>query len=110
MKNRSQSILEYTVILSIAVIVLSAMSLYFRRGIQSVIKVAADEFGDQKEAEEVDPLQGIASTSSNIKRKSHTTQSIKVAAGNERTSNFNKTSTASGVSTSVSTQVSTLEN
>lgn len=103
MKNRSQSILEYAVVLSIAIVALSAMSLFFRRGIQSVIKIAADEAGNQKDAEEIDPLKGTK-TSSLFNRRSQITQTNKIAAGDERTNSYNISVSGSGTSTSVSIQ------
>jgi uncharacterized protein (UPF0333 family) len=103
MKNKSQSVLEYAIVLGLVIFALSAMALYFRRGIQSVIKVAADEVGSQKDAEEIDPLKG-SKTSSSINRQLQMTQTGKVAAGNERQSGFNVVSSTSGTSTSVYTQ------
>ena len=103
MKNKSQSILEYAIVLGVAIVALSAMALYFRRGIQSVIKIAADEAGNQKDAEEIDPLKGTK-TSASINRQSQIIQTNKIAVGEERTSDFNISSSASGTSVSVSTQ------
>ena len=103
MRNKSQSILEYAIVLGVAIIALSAMALYFRRGIQSVIKVAADEVGYQKNAEDIDPLKGTK-TLSLINRQSQITQTTKVAASDERVSNFDIGSNMSGTTTSVSTQ------
>ena len=47
-KHKAQNILEYTILLGIISLALSGMSLYFRRGIQAVVKLAADEVGEQK--------------------------------------------------------------
>lgn len=46
-KNKGQNLLEYTLILAIITVVLLGMRTYFKRGIQSVIKVAADDYGTQ---------------------------------------------------------------
>lgn len=46
--KRAQSILEYTIIIAIVGAALFAMQLYFRRSIQAVVKLAADEVGEQK--------------------------------------------------------------
>lgn len=46
-KNRAQSILEYAILIGVIAAALSAMQIYFRRGIQAVIRVAADEVGCQ---------------------------------------------------------------
>jgi len=48
MKKKGQSIIEYAVILGVIAVALSVMQLYFQRGIQGVVKVAADEVGSQK--------------------------------------------------------------
>jgi len=103
MRNKSQSTLEYSIVLGIIIVALSAMTLYFRRGIQSVIKVASDEAGNQKDAEEIDPLKGTK-TASSINRKSQMTQTSKVNLGNERVSDFSTVNSVSGTSTSISTQ------
>ena len=103
MKNKSQSILEYAIVLGVVIVALSAMSLYFRRGIQSVIKVAADEVGNQSDSEEIDPLKGVK-TSSAIIRQSNATQRNRVFQNDSRINDINMVSNASGTSTSVSTQ------
>lgn len=48
MKNKAQSILEYAILIGIIAAALSTMQIYLRRGIQSVIRAAADEVGDPK--------------------------------------------------------------
>jgi len=103
MKNNSQGILEYAVVLGVVIVALVAMSLYFRRGIQAVIKVAADEAGSQKDAEEIDPLKGVK-TSSSINRITQGSQKISVRVGDERIVEPDITSTSSGSSESVSIQ------
>ncbi|MBF0571204.1 MAG: hypothetical protein HQL12_04970 [Candidatus Omnitrophica bacterium] len=50
--NRGQSILEYTMIIGIIVVVLSYMGTSIKRGTQSLIKVAADQVGNQQNAEQ----------------------------------------------------------
>ncbi len=40
--------MEYTVLLGIIAEALAVMQLYFKRSIQAVVKVAADEMGEQK--------------------------------------------------------------
>jgi len=49
LKNNSlaQGMLEYVTLLTIVALVLGSMRLYFSRGIQSVVKVAADQLGSQ---------------------------------------------------------------
>ncbi|MCG2713861.1 MAG: hypothetical protein L6308_03320 [Candidatus Omnitrophica bacterium] len=103
MKNKGQGILEYAVVFGLVIIALSAMSLYFRRGIQSVIKVAADEAGNQSDAEEIDPLKGIR-VSSSINRQSQSTQRSRVLQNESRISDIDMVNSASGTAISVSTQ------
>lgn len=61
--KKAQSILEYAVLLGLAGIALSSMQVYFKRGIQSVIKVAADEVGKQEDSEDFDPIKGTKADS-----------------------------------------------
>jgi len=49
MKKYAQAISEYVVLFAVVAAALTLMQLYFRRSIQSVIKIAADEVGTQKE-------------------------------------------------------------
>ena len=48
MKPRAQSILEYVVVIGVVSAALAAMQLYLRRAVQSVVKITADQIGDQK--------------------------------------------------------------
>jgi len=45
--KKGQSLLEYGLILGIVTVALVTMQAYFKRGIQSVIKVVADDYGPQ---------------------------------------------------------------
>lgn len=47
--NKAQSLIEYGLILGILTAALLSMQVYFKRGIQSVIKVVADDYGRQGE-------------------------------------------------------------
>ncbi len=47
MNNKAQNFVEYTLILGIVGLALFSMQAYFKRGIQSVIKVTADDLGPQ---------------------------------------------------------------
>jgi len=47
--NQAQNFVEYTLMLGIVGLALFAMQAYFKRGIQSIIKVTADDFGQQGE-------------------------------------------------------------
>ncbi|MFA5401871.1 MAG: hypothetical protein WC359_15570 [Dehalococcoidia bacterium] len=101
--NRGQSILEYAIVLGIVAIALASMSLYFRRGIQSVIKAAADEAGDQKDAEDINPVTGT-SVFSEFRRQSETTHRQQTQEGGTQLNDMSSTGSITGSSTSVSTQ------
>ncbi|MDD5196838.1 MAG: hypothetical protein WC937_02715 [Candidatus Omnitrophota bacterium] len=106
MKNRfvaGQSVLEYVIILSIVAIALAAMSIYFRRGIQSVVKIAADEVGNQEDAEDINPTTGVK-TSSEINRQTQATRRERILKGGSRASDTNTTIISTGISSSVETQ------
>jgi len=45
--NKAQNFVEYTLILGVVGLALFSMQTYFKRGIQSVIKVTADDLGPQ---------------------------------------------------------------
>lgn len=49
MRRKAQSISEYLVLVTLIAAALTAMQIYFRRSIQAVVKIAADEIGGQKE-------------------------------------------------------------
>lgn len=106
MKNRfvtGQSVLEYVIILGIVAIALAAMLLYFRRGIQSVVKIAADELGNQEDAEDINPTTGIK-TSSEINRQTQATRRDRILEEGSRVSDTNTTIISTGTSSSVETQ------
>ena len=50
--KKAQSILEYTILLGVIVIVMFAMGPMLKRGLQSLIKVVADQVGVQQNAEQ----------------------------------------------------------
>ncbi len=45
---KAQSISEYVILIGIVALALIGMQVYMRRGIQAVVKTAADQIGDQK--------------------------------------------------------------
>lgn len=57
--KKGQVIVEYALILSIVLAAILAMQTYMKRGIQAVIKVSADELGNQQDAEEFDIKKGL---------------------------------------------------
>ena len=48
-ENKAQGLIEYGLILGIVTVALLSMQIYFKRGIQSVIRTAADDYGPQGE-------------------------------------------------------------
>ena len=48
-KNSGQNLIEYALILGVVAVALLAMQTYFKRGIEGVIKVVADDYGPQGE-------------------------------------------------------------
>jgi hypothetical protein len=59
-KTKAQTISEFVVLLSVVSLAAMTMSLYFRRGIQALVKVAVDEVGNQSEAFDTDYRTGKA--------------------------------------------------
>ena len=51
-KIQGQTILEYVLLIGIIVVALFSMTVAIKRGTQSLIKVAADEIGDQQNADQ----------------------------------------------------------
>jgi hypothetical protein len=49
MRKNAQAISEYLVLITVIAAALGMMQLYFRRSIQAVVKIAADEVGSQKQ-------------------------------------------------------------
>jgi len=49
---KGQTILEYVIVLGIVIIILFTMTPLIRRGTQSMIKLVADQIGDQEAAEQ----------------------------------------------------------
>lgn len=50
--NKGQSLLEYSIVIGIIVVVMFAMNPFLKRGIQGMIRVAADQIGTQQNAEQ----------------------------------------------------------
>jgi hypothetical protein len=50
--RRGQSMLEYTIIIGIVTLVLYYMGTGIRRGVQSLVKVTADQVGNQQSADQ----------------------------------------------------------
>ncbi len=103
MRNKGQSIMEYAIVLGVVAIALASMSLYFRRGIQSVVKAAADEAGNQTDAEDINPVTGT-SVFSSIRRNAQSTARQQTEAGGTQATTISSEGIVTGSSESVSTQ------
>ena len=62
-KKAGQVAMEYALIIGVAALALVGMRLYFQRGIQSAVKIAADEMGDPDHASTYDVNKGGLSSS-----------------------------------------------
>lgn len=51
--KKAQTLLEYTIVLGLVVAVLSAMAPMLQRGVQAMIRLVADQVGNQQNAEQV---------------------------------------------------------
>jgi len=96
------------VILGVVALALTTMQLFFKRGIQASIKLAADEIGRQEDAEEVAIENGGIKTEESSNAVTHT-----FTTGRERTQqyqggtqqkNLDRTTTTSGSSRYVTRQ------
>ncbi|MBF0490973.1 MAG: hypothetical protein HQL15_10285 [Candidatus Omnitrophica bacterium] len=63
--NHAQSVLEYLLLIGIVTMVLIYMGTDFKRGIQSVVKVTADQMGNQTGAEQDFSLGYMMNSASN---------------------------------------------
>jgi hypothetical protein len=52
-KNRGQNLIEYGMVLVVVTVALLGMRIYFQRGVQSVIKVTADDYSNIAQGERV---------------------------------------------------------
>ncbi len=97
MNNKGQSTIEYAIIIGLVVAGLTAMQVYIKRGIQATIRVAADELGNQEDAE-TNPQQGTPadSTDSEINTQTTGTKRVKLFTGGSREIFVDKTATSSG--------------
>lgn len=115
-KSKAQSITEYVIVLGVVIVALMVMQIYMQRGIQGVVKTVADEVGDQKQAEEVDPIKGAIKRDANITRVTGgepegsenlpkgVTMRVVTPSGGGRSTYFNTISTTTGTSNTESQQ------
>ena len=74
--RRGQSILEYTIIVGIITVVLYYMGTGIKRGVQSLVKVTADQVGNQQNSDQdfTDTQQGYMEGSNSVTNQSNNKQ------------------------------------
>ena len=81
---KAQALLEYTVLIGVIAVVLFAMFLAVKRGIQSVVKLTADQVGNQQRAEQiVTPTSGYLIESYSASRANNRKQAKELAGDKE---------------------------
>ena len=107
-KAEAQSILEYTVVIAVVIAALSGMQLFFKRGIQASLKLAADQIGTQQDSAEVDIVRGGIITSSEststMQTISSSTQQLRQLGGGVSSKDININATATGSATYVTNE------
>jgi hypothetical protein len=102
-KSQGQSLYEYAILLAIVVAVFTGMQIYLKRGIQGMIKLSTDEFGEQAldkndEYGDLHPLKGRLLSSDSATVSDATTNKQLLGGGSEKT-DVQQTTTRSGSST-----------
>src|SRR5271170_5139890 len=74
--RRGQSVLEYTIIVGIITVVLYYMGTGIKRGVQSMVKVTADQVGNQQNADQDfnDTQQGFLQGSNSVAQETNNKQ------------------------------------
>ncbi len=99
-KSKAQSLTEYALFLGVVGMAFITLQVYMKRGIQAVIKVAADEVGTQE-----DPLEDSLinkQSDSIIDTTSDNSQVSRASEGGSQGKEFNYSSTSTGESTFIS--------
>jgi hypothetical protein len=105
--GRGQSIVEYTMIVTIVVVLLYFMGTSIKRGVQSLVKVTADQVGNQQEADQDfnDTQQGymlVSNTESQLNRNKEVIETdIWVCGTRYYSTNTNYNETTYSVSNSI---------
>ena len=86
MNKKAQTLVEYSLILGIVAAALFAMQPYFKRGIQGILKVVADDMGPQGEVFSNAAATNIRIQKQNELKKQYNFQHLStyVSSGNER--------------------------
>lgn len=96
--DQAQATFEYAIILAIVAGALTAMQVYFKRGIQAGIKICSDELGGQRKGlgEKIDLESGISPAASAHHSVTESTLEFQIEKGEERVLNIDETTTTTG--------------
>ena len=96
--DQAQATFEYAIILAIVAGALTAMQVYFKRGIQAGIKICSDELGEQKKGlgEKIDLESGIFPAASIHHSVTESTVRLQIEKGEERTLSIDESTTTVG--------------
>lgn len=97
LKRKSQSLIEYALILGIVAAALLGMQVYMKRGIQRAVQLSADQLGEQQVTINSQREANTISTSTDKKFGTVRTQE---SLGGGQASNINTTDITSGTTTS----------
>lgn len=98
-RSRGESITEYVVLIGMVTMALIGMQVYLKRGIQGVVKYAADELGRQEDAE-IDPTKGTKIDSHSVVYNTQaSSQRIRAFTGGSKQTDFSASSSITGTST-----------
>ncbi len=95
-KTKAQATFEYAIILAIVAGALTAMQVYFKRGIQAGIKICSDELGEQKKGlgDKIDVESGIISPAlSSHHSITNSTITLQIEKGEKRTLSIDESTT-----------------
>ncbi|MCX5701731.1 MAG: hypothetical protein NTW64_01970 [Candidatus Omnitrophica bacterium] len=108
-RNKGQNLIEYTVVLGIVTVALIGMQTYFKRGIQSVVRVVADNYSNNSNNTQREPIGEVEKrikqakgplTSTSISSSSMT-QKQKNVGGSDIQTETSGTTTATGNSKTI---------
>jgi hypothetical protein len=91
----AQSLSEYVLLIGIVSIAFISMQTYMKRGIHSVIKVAADELGSQQYLRDIDLQKGTQTSSLTETVAQSTERSESFVGGRQRTTTEKDSATSS---------------
>ena len=79
-RSRGQSLLEYVILLGVVSTVFFAMFMAVKRGVQGIVRVTADQIGNQQNAEQnVTPTSGYLTESYSLTRLNNNKESRELA-------------------------------